>query len=62
MQTLKTDCARANKITELALRAGSLQAAGGDRRPASPVRPDFRVLPLLSESPAKWRGGGPATL
>lgn len=39
-----------------------LQVAGGRWRAAAPVWPDFCVLPLLSESPAKRGRGGPASL
>ena len=67
MQTLKADYANWFKKTKQGAQSsqysvGSLQVAGGHRGTASPVRPDFCVLPLLSGSPAKWGRGGPATL
>lgn len=57
MQTLKTNYGQGwetHQITELSLGVVFLQVAGGNWRTASPVRPDFCMLPLLSESPAKW--------
>lgn len=66
MQTLIMQTGFKNKAKQGAQSShysvGPLQVAGGHRGTASPVWPDFCVLPLLSGLPAKWGRGGPGTL